>query len=156
MAQNTVYTPWEGTILVVQSLSHVWLFETPWTAARRLPCPSLSPGVYSNSCPLSRWYHPTISSFVAPFSFCPQSFPALGLFPMSMLNDYIIIIWYPLAGLFCFCIFSLLWLNIFFGWSFSIDKRQAEDVVGAGRTIRSCCFNTIVKLNVSLKYKASL
>ena len=40
----------------------------------RLPCPSLSPGVCSNSCPLSRWCHPTISSSITPFS-CPQSFP---------------------------------------------------------------------------------
>ena len=45
----------------------------------RLPCPSPTPGVYSNSCPLSWWCHPTISSFVVPFSFL-QSFPALGVF----------------------------------------------------------------------------
>ena len=51
----------------------------------RLPCPSLSPGVCPSSCPLSRWCHPTISSCVAPFSFCPQSFPASGSFPMSQL-----------------------------------------------------------------------
>ena len=42
----------------------------------RLPCPSLSPGVCSNSYPLNQWCHPTISSSVAPFSSCPQSFPA--------------------------------------------------------------------------------
>ena len=42
----------------------------------RLPCPSPSPGACSNSCPLSQWCHPTISSSVAPFSSCPQSFPA--------------------------------------------------------------------------------
>ena len=40
----------------------------------RLPCPSLSPGLCSNSCPLSWWCHPTISSSVVPFSSCPQSF----------------------------------------------------------------------------------
>ena len=50
-----------------------------------LPCPSLSPRVLSNSCPLSRWCHPTISSSVASFSSYPQSFPALGSFPMSWL-----------------------------------------------------------------------
>ena len=44
----------------------------------RLPCPSVSPGVCSNSCPLSHWYYPTISSCVTPFSFCLQSFPASG------------------------------------------------------------------------------
>ena len=49
----------------------------------RPPCPSLTPGVYPNSCPLSRWCHPNISSSVIPFSFCPQSFPASGTFPMS-------------------------------------------------------------------------
>jgi len=49
----------------------------------RLPSPSTTPGVYSNSCPLSRWYHPTISSSVIPFSSCLQSFPASGSFQMS-------------------------------------------------------------------------
>ena len=49
----------------------------------RLPCPSTTPGAYSNSCPLSRWCHPTISSSVIPFSSCPQSLPASGSFPMS-------------------------------------------------------------------------
>ena len=42
----------------------------------RLPCPSLSPGVCSDSCPLTWWCHPTISSSITPFSSCPQSFPA--------------------------------------------------------------------------------
>ena len=51
----------------------------------RLPCPSPTPGAYSNSCPLSRWCHPTISSSVVPFSSLPQSFPASGPFPMSQL-----------------------------------------------------------------------
>ena len=46
----------------------------------RLPCPSLSPRVCSNSCPLSQWCHPNISSSAAPFSSCPQSFPAPGFF----------------------------------------------------------------------------
>ena len=69
---------------VVQSLIHVWLFVTPWTATRQASCPSLSPWVCSNSCPLSLWYHPTISSSVAPFSSCLQSFPASGSFPKAM------------------------------------------------------------------------
>ena len=51
----------------------------------RPPCPSFSPKVCSNSCPLSQWCHPTISSSVTPFSSCPQSFLTLGLFPMSQL-----------------------------------------------------------------------
>ena len=49
----------------------------------RPPCPSPTPRVYSNLCPLSRWCHPTISSSVVPFSCCLQSFPASGSFPMS-------------------------------------------------------------------------
>ena len=51
----------------------------------RLPYPSPSPGVCSNSCPLCRWFHPTISSSVTAFSSCPQSFPASGSFPMNWL-----------------------------------------------------------------------
>ena len=51
----------------------------------RLPCPSPTPGVYSNSCLLSQWCHPAISSSVIPFSSCPLSFPATGSFPVSQL-----------------------------------------------------------------------
>ena len=51
----------------------------------RLPCPPLSPGVCSNSCSLSQWCHPTISSSVVPFSSCPQSFLISGSFPVSQL-----------------------------------------------------------------------
>ena len=49
----------------------------------RPPCPSPTPGVYPNSCPLSQWCHPTISSSAVPFSSWPQSFPASGSFQMS-------------------------------------------------------------------------
>ena len=49
----------------------------------RLPCPSPTPGVCSNSCPSSQWCHPTISSPVVPFSSCLQSFSASGSFSMS-------------------------------------------------------------------------
>ena len=51
----------------------------------RPPCLSPTSGVYSNSCPSHWWCHPAISSSVVPFSFCPQSFPASGSFPMSQL-----------------------------------------------------------------------
>ena len=71
------------SIREVQSLSRVWLFVTPWTAARRLPCPSPTPRAYSNSCPSSQWCYPTISSSVVFFSSCVQSFPASGSFPVS-------------------------------------------------------------------------
>ena len=52
-------------------------------SAVRPPCPSPTPGVYPNSCPLSQRCHPTISSSVVPFSSCPKSFPASGSFPRS-------------------------------------------------------------------------
>ena len=71
--------------IVIQSLSHVWLFATPWTEHARLPCPSLSAVVCSNSCALSWWYHPTILSSVIPFSTCPQSFSAWEPFPVGLL-----------------------------------------------------------------------
>ena len=51
----------------------------------RPPCPSPTPRVHPNPCPLSRWCHPTISSTVVPFSSCPQSFPAPGSLQMSQL-----------------------------------------------------------------------
>ena len=52
------------------------------------PSPSPTPGVHSNSCPSSRWCHSGISSSVDPFSFCPQSLPASGSFPMSQLFSW--------------------------------------------------------------------
>ena len=57
----------------------------PTLCDSRPPYPSLTPRVYPNSCPLSRWCHPSISSSGVPFSSCPQSFPASGSFPMSQL-----------------------------------------------------------------------
>ena len=69
----------------VQSLSHVRLLATPWITDARPPYPSPTPKVYSNSCPLGWWCHPTISSSVFPFSSHLQSFPASGSFQMSQL-----------------------------------------------------------------------
>ena len=71
----------------VQLLSRVWLFATPWIAARQAPCPSPTPRVHANPCPWSQWCHPTISSSGVPFSSCPQSFPASGSFLMSQLSS---------------------------------------------------------------------
>ena len=66
----------------VQSLSHVQLFVTPWTAARQASL-SPTPRACSNSCPLIWWCHPTIWSSVLPFSSHLQSFPSSESFPMS-------------------------------------------------------------------------
>ena len=65
------------------SLSHSFLSDLLWSHElqhTRLPCPSLSPWACSNSCPWSRWCHPTISSSIIPFSSCLQSVPASGSF----------------------------------------------------------------------------
>ena len=72
----------------VQLLSCVQLFVMLWTEYPRPPCPSETPRVYSDSCPLSWWCHPAISSSVVPFSSCPQSLPASGSFPISQLFSW--------------------------------------------------------------------
>ena len=59
--------------------------QPPGLQHSRPPCPTSTPGVYLNSCPLSWWCHPTMSSSVVPFSSCLQSFPASGSFPVSQL-----------------------------------------------------------------------
>ena len=64
----------------------LWLHEPQHI---RPPCPSPTPGVHTNPCPLSRWCHPTISSSVVPFSSCPQSFPASGSFQMSRSSHHV-------------------------------------------------------------------
>ena len=68
--------------------SHSVMSDSLWPYGpqhARPPCPSPTPRVHLNPCPLSRWCHPTISSSVVPFSSCPQSFPASGSFPVSQL-----------------------------------------------------------------------
>ena len=67
----------------VQLLSCVRLFATPWTAAHQASLPSPTPGACSNSCPSSRWYHPTISFSVTHFCSHLQSFPASRSFSIS-------------------------------------------------------------------------
>ena len=60
----------------------LWPHELQHTSP---PCPLPTLGVYSNSCPSSRWYHPAVSPSIVPFSSCPQSLPASESFPMSQL-----------------------------------------------------------------------
>ena len=86
-------TPWDlhsqGHLLNSSvQFSHSVMSNSLWpheSQHARPPCPSPTTGAYPNSCPSSRWCHPTISSSVVPFSSCPQSFPASGSFPMSQL-----------------------------------------------------------------------
>ena len=91
------YNEWDWPLLYVCcsycfSRSVLSNSTAPWSAwgcrtglKDRLPCPLPSPKVCSNSCPLSQRCHPTISSSVIAFSFCPQSFPASGAFPINRL-----------------------------------------------------------------------
>ena len=72
-------------VAVVQSLSHVWLFATPCTAACQASLSFTVSWSLLKLCLVSRWCHPTLSSSVAPLSSCPQSFQASGSFPMSQL-----------------------------------------------------------------------
>ena len=69
----------------LQFLSHFRLYRTHESQYARPPCPSPTPGVHSDSRPLSPWCHPAISSSVVPFSSYPQSLPAPESFPMSQL-----------------------------------------------------------------------
>ena len=69
-------------------ISHSVMSDSLWpheSQHARPPCPSPTPGVHSDSRPLSQWCHPAISSSVVPFSSCPQSLPASESFPMSQL-----------------------------------------------------------------------
>ena len=83
---------WSGSpiikLILLLLFSHEVVSSSLWPHKlqhTRHPCSSLSPGVCSNSCPLSWWCYPTISSSVTPISSCPQSFPASRSFPMSRL-----------------------------------------------------------------------
>ena len=90
---ETIVQPWgrvlgapQGiyiSISSVQALSRSHSLQPHGQQHARPPCPSPTSGVYSNSCPLSQWCHPIISSSVVPFSSCLQSFPASGSFQMS-------------------------------------------------------------------------
>ena len=85
-----IHLSWDSAILILcisvsVFSSVIQLCPTlcdPMNHSTRPPCPSPTPRVYPNSCPLNRWCHPTISSSAVPFS-CPQSFPASGSFQMS-------------------------------------------------------------------------
>ena len=69
----------KDSVSSVQLLSQIWLFATPRTAARRLPCPSPTPRACSNSCPSSQWCHPTVSS-CCPLLLPPSIFPSIRVF----------------------------------------------------------------------------
>ena len=79
-----MYAPYISSVQFSRSVvsDSLWPHESQHA---RPPCPSPTPGVHSDSHPLSLWCHPAISSSVVPFSSCPQSLPESGSFPMSQL-----------------------------------------------------------------------
>ena len=79
---GTIHHSVQSAISVTQSFPTLWPHEQQHT---RSPCPSPTPGVYQNICPLSWWCHLTISSSFVSFSSCPKSFPTSGSFQMSQL-----------------------------------------------------------------------
>ena len=94
---RNIWVQWKVSLCVLPVLSTKLLFSCSVMSNSlqphglqhaRLPCPSPSPGVCSNLCPLSQWCHPTISSSVIPFSSCPQSLPASQSFSMSQLSTW--------------------------------------------------------------------
>ena len=95
----------------------------------RLPCLSLSSRVCSNSCPLSHWCHSTISSSVASFSSCPQSFPAPRSFPMSCL-------FYRIYKIVTICIneiFTKVWILL------SFSPKLPAQCLAANRSKKNIC-----------------
>ena len=85
MCQIAVHGVCPSSIVSVQFSRSADSFLPHESQHTRPPCPSPTTRVYPNPCPSSWWCHPAISSSVIPFSFCPQSFPALWSFPMSQL-----------------------------------------------------------------------
>ena len=112
-----------------------------------LPCPSLSPGVCSDSCPLSRWCHPTISTSVSPFFSCPQSFPASESFPVSQL--------FTSGGQSIVASASVLPMNIQ-GWSFRIDWFDLLAVQGTQESSPAPQFESINSSAFNLLYGPAL
>ena len=86
MIRKAKYKMWYTCFSTLSSVSQLCpTFQPHEPQNARPPCPSPTPGVHLNPCPLSRWCHPTIPSSVVPCSSCPQSFPASGSFQMSQL-----------------------------------------------------------------------
>ena len=87
MSDSFVKHLFKPFINISVQFSHSVMSNSLWHGLQhaRLPCPSPTSRAYSNSCPLSWWCHPAISSSVIPFSSCPQSFSSSGSFPMSQL-----------------------------------------------------------------------
>ena len=135
---------------VIQSLSHVWFFAATWTQHARLPCPTLSPGVCTNSCPLSRWCYPTISSSASPLLILPLIFPSIRIFS----NESTLLIRWPKYWSFSF---SINLSNEFSGLiSFRIDWFDLLIVQGTLESSPTPQFKSINSLVLSFLYSPTL
>ena len=122
----------------------------------RLPCPSLTPRVYSNSCPLSRWCHPTISSSAIPFSSCLLSFPTSGFFKwVSSLHQVAKVLEFQLQHQSFQLVFRTDWFPL--GWTDWISL-QSKGLVGSPCSPSSPTpqFKSINSLALSFLYSPSL
>ena len=128
-----------STLLLLKSTQ---LFATPWLRHARLPCPSPSPGVCSNSCPSSQWSRPTVSSSVIRFASCLQSCPASGSFLIHWL-----FIWWPKYWCFSFSIspFNKYWGLISFriDWLESPRDSQESSPTPQFKSINSSAFSLL-------------
>ena len=116
----------------------------------RLPCPSPTPGVYSKSCPLSRWCHPTISSSVVPFSSCLQIFPSIRVFS----NESVLHIRWPKYWSFSFNISPS---NEYSGpISFRMDWLDLLAVQGTLRSLLQHHSSSIISSVLSFLYSPTL
>ena len=142
IANVTSCMRWCWSSVVVSQVSHSVMSDSLWPRGlqhSRLPCPSPTPGAYSNSCPSSRWCHPTISSSVIPFTSRLQSFPTSGSFPMSQ-GLFLLRIRWPKYWSF---IFSISPSNEYSGLiSFRIDQLDLHAVQG---TLEGLLYTTIQK-----------
>ena len=121
--------------------SRLTLFDPHGLQHVRLLCPSPCPRACSNSCALSQWCHPTISSSVVPFS-CPQSFPTSGSFPMSLL--------FASGGPKYWSFFSFKLQHQSFQWIFRVDFLldwiDWFDLLAVQGTLKRACGCTILHL----------
>ena len=135
----------QGKFRSDQSLSHVQLFATPWIAAHQVSLSITNSRACSNSCPLSQWCHPTISSSVVHFSFCLQSFPASGSFPMIQLFaslQHQTLLPSPVTSTtgccFCFGSVSSFFLELFLHWS-PVAYRAPTNLGSSSFSVLSFC-----------------
>ena len=149
---NNLTTWWEELQFSSVQFSRSVVSESLWpheSQHARPPCPSPSPGVHSNSHPLSRWCHPAISSSVIPFFSCPQSLPPSESFPMSQLFTWggksLLIRKDPDVGKDWRQKEKGMTEDEMVGWHHWLDRREFEQALGVGNRQGSLAYCRIRK-----------